>query len=280
MARPEAAGDALVELGGRRFRVGLATAHSIAITQRFDGAQPRWFAAPPARAAALRAGSFNGRVARGASCNCSSYSLTPHCDGTHTEGAGHLTREALDVLDVVPPGLIPALLLSIAPVAAETAPGEDSDPAPQAGDTLLTAAAIVAAWPAALPCAPAALVLRTLPNAEEKCRRDYRRQRAAYLTRQAAQLLVERGIRHLVLDLPSADRDEDGGALTAHRTFFGLPPGTTALASAARADCTITEFAYVPDAIADGPWALQIQVPALAGDALPSRPLLHAMAPA
>lgn len=281
MAAAEEAAGAWLELAGRRFRIGLGAAHSIAITQRFDGTQPRWFAAPPARATALRAGSFNGRVAHGASCNCSSYSLTPHCDGTHTECAGHLTREPLDVLDIMPAGPLPSLLLSVAPVAAAaaTAAGEDSDPHPQEGDTLLTAAAIAAAWPKALPCAPVALVLRTLPNPADKCSRDYRHQRAAYLSRQAAQLIVARGIRHLVLDLPSADRDDDGGALAAHRILFGLPPGGRSLAAATRADCTITELAYVPDAIADGLWALQLQVPALGGDALPSRPLLHALVP-
>ncbi len=38
------------------------------------------------------------------------------------------------------------------------------------------------------------------------------------------ELLVTRGILHLVVDLPSLDRLEDAGMLTAHRIFFGLPP--------------------------------------------------------
>jgi len=44
-----------------------------------------------------------------------------------------------------------------------------------------------------------------------------------------------------------------------------------------RADATVTELAFIPDALADGAYLLELQVPALSGDAVPSRPLLYAM---
>ena len=66
-----------------------------------------------------------------------------------------------------------------------------------------------------------------------------------YLSSEAVRELVARGIAHLVLDVPSADRLEDGGALTAHRLFFGLPAQGTRLSQAQRADCTITELACI-----------------------------------
>ncbi len=264
----------ILDIGGRPFQSDLHAGHDLAIALEFDGVQPRWFGAPPAHSAALGTTGFSGRVASGASCNCSTLTLTPHCDGTHTECAGHLTLEALDVRTVVPPELLPALLLSVAPVAAEHC-GEGSRPAPQPRDLLVTAAALARAWPAAAPFQPRALVIRTLPNAGGKRWRDYSDEPAAFLSLPAAQLLVERGIEHLVLDLPSADRAEDGGQLSAHRVFFGLPAGSVALAAAARAHCTITELAYIDDAIADGCYLLMLQVPALGGDALPSRPMLY-----
>ena len=65
------------------------------------------------------------------------------------------------------------------------------------------------------------------------------------------------------------------GRLTAHRIFFGLPAGSAQLAAATRPDATITELAYVPDSLADGAYLLELQVPALGGDAVPSRPLLY-----
>lgn len=96
-----------------------------------------------------------------------------------------------------------------------------------------------------------------------------------YLSREAAQLLVTRGILHLIVDVPSLDRTHDDGRLTAHRIFFGLPPDSAQLGAATRPDATVTEFAFAPDTLPDDAYLLELQVPALAGDAVPSRPLLY-----
>jgi len=133
----------------------------------------------------------------------------------------------------------------------------------------------VQAWPAQPGFSPEALLVRTLPNPPSKRQRDYRAEPAPFLSLPAAQLLVERGIEHLVLDVPSADRASDEGLLTAHREFFGLPAGESARAALRRPQCTITEFAYIADDIVDGAYLLSLQFPSLAGDALPSRPLLY-----
>lgn len=274
---------AAVRVGGRALEVDLDRAESLAIEIEFLGTEPRCFGAPPASARPLTVPGFAGRVADGGSCNCSTLQLTPHCNGTHTECAGHLTAEALDAFRIVPTGLMPAALVTVAPENAGNV-RESSDPAPQAGDSLVTARLLSAAWADILPHAQAerraairALVIRTLPNPPEKRSRNYTGTVAPYLSREAARWLVERGIEHLVVDLPSIDRTHDAGRLTAHRVFFGLPPGATDLAGARRAHCTITELAYVPDSTADGEHLLELQVPALAGDAVPSRPLLYAV---
>jgi hypothetical protein len=251
--------------------IDFGAATSLALALDFDAPQPRHFAAPAAVSTAYVAGSFNGEVARGASCNCRQLTLIPHCNGTHTESAGHLTLTSDRLHEILPAAPLPALLLSVTPAPAAGS-GEDSDPLPQPGDHLVTAAAIAAAWPAVLPFTPRALLLRT-PNIPGKPLRDYSGTNPAYLSRQAVRLIVARGIEHLVLDLPSLDRSDDDGRLTGHRLFFGLPAGSTDLAAATRRQCTITEFAWFPDGLRDGPCALQLQVPAFSGDAVPSRPL-------
>jgi kynurenine formamidase len=266
---------ARVEIAGRQWHVDLARPYTLAIALRPDGAQPSWFSAPAARAMPLHIGAFTGSVLDGASCNCATLELTPHCNGTHTECVGHLTREAMDVSETVPRALQPAWLLSIAPEAPSAA--EPCAPSARVSDRVITRAALLRAWPSQPSPAPRALVIRTLPNGTEKCRRDYQQQPAPYLTPAAAQLLVERDIEHLVLDTPSADRADDDGHMSAHRIFFGLPPRSQALAEARRAQCTITELAFVPDALADGRWLLSLQTPRIAGDALPSQPLLYAV---
>jgi kynurenine formamidase len=253
--------------------VDLAHPVDLSLRLEFHGAQPRHFNAPAASARPYAVPGFSGSVASGASCNCEVLSLIPHCNGTHTECVAHLTRESLDAYRVVPAGLQPAVLVSVAPEDA-AAVREGSDPAPQPHDELITRRALERAWPRA-PFAARALVIRTLPNGPDKRTRDYSARIPPYLTREAAQLLTARGIVHLVVDVPSIDRTHDEGRLTAHRIFFGLRPGATELAAAQRAGATVTELAYVPEALPDGAYLLELQVPPLSGDAVPSRPLLY-----
>lgn len=53
---------------------------------------------------------------------------------------------------------------------------------------------------------------------------DYTGTDPPYLLPSLARWAVEHGVQHLLLDLPSADREDDGGHLQAHRAFWGLPP--------------------------------------------------------
>jgi arylformamidase len=245
-------------------QVDFTGAVPLALDLDFDAPHPRHFGAPPAHSEAFRAGSFEGQVARGASCNCRSVTLIPHCNGTHTESASHLTLEQRPLHAFLPVAPIPALLLTVHPMAAAGS-GEDSQPAPQAGDRLVTCAALRGAWAAHAAVRPRALLLRTGT--------DWRDSAPPFLSRQFTAELVARGIEHLVCDLPSVDRLEDDGRLTAHRIFFGLPAGSVRLADAVRPAATITELATFPAALVDGPCAVQIQIPAWSGDAVPSRPL-------
>jgi kynurenine formamidase len=246
----------------------------IAIRLDFSSDQPRHFGAPAANTRPFSVPGFSGSVAQGASCNCNIITLVPHCNGTHTESVGHLTTEPLDAHRQVPPELIPALLITVEPVDAHST-SESTDPTPQRGDKLITRNALERGWPAGLPFQPQALVIRTLPNDSRKASRDYTDLTPPYLSAEAARLLVDRGIGHLIVDLPSIDRAHDEGRLSAHRVFFGLPRGSNALALAQRPQATVTELAFIPDEVADGPYLLQIQVPAIGGDAVPSRPLLY-----
>jgi arylformamidase len=272
--------------------VDLTRPVSLARDWTFDQPGPRYFGAPPPVTQPLEVGSFTGRISRGASCNCSTIRLTPHGDGTHTECAGHLTAEPLDACDVLPRGLLRAVVLSVAaePAAEST---EDSDPTPQPRDRLVTAAALARAWPqdlaarrrfaalsGALPDAPLAAIVRVgkgrVRSASARGGLDSAAAPAApFLTRQAAQWLVEREVRHLIVELPSIDRAADEGRLCAHRVFFGMPAYGHRLADARRRDATVTELAQIPRALEDGPALLQLTAPHVPGDAVPSRPLVY-----
>ncbi len=275
------AGDFLVlstVIRGRKWLADATRAFDLSIPLRFDGPQPAFFGAAAAQATTLEAGSFIGDVRRGGSVNCARYSLTPHCNGTHTEGVGHLTREAISIREVATDHLIPAVLISVAAEAAE-ATAEHSIPKPQPGDRLITRLALQAAAQSHAPVSGGALIIRTLPNDESKLSRNYDAERIpAYFSAEAMGWIVEQEIRHLVVDLPSVDRASDGGHLTAHRLFWGMPPGATTAAAATRAKATITELAYMDTKVADGIYLLNLQVAPFNADAAPSRPVIYPLA--
>jgi len=261
-------------VAGSRFAVDAARAHDLSIPLRFDGPQPAFFGAPAAHAEALRAGSFHGAVARGGSCNCSTYTLTPHCNGTHTECVGHVTAETVSVRDVAPVSLLLARLITLQPRAG----GAVAEGALQADDLVIARRSLEELPPADMRGCEA-LIVRTVPNSALKEQASYGQDSAApYFTAAAMQWIVEHGIQHLVVDLPSVDKADDGGRLLAHRTFWGLPAGSTAKAQAARAGATITELAYIEDAVPDGLFLLNLQVAPFEADAAPSRPLLYPLA--
>ena len=121
----------------------------------------------------------------------------------------------------------------------------------------------------------AALIVRTLPNDDSKLSRTYDSENLSpYLTSDAMQLIVERGFKHLLVDLPSIDRLYDEGKLVNHRIFWNVDPGSFEVNEQSRIDSTITELIYVPNEVLDGVYLLNLQIAPFESDASPSRPLL------
>lgn len=262
-----------LEQAGRRYAVDAGRGVSLAIPLDPHGAQPAHFGAPAARAEPLAAGGFVGDTRAGGSCNCETITLVPHCNGTHTEGPGHVTRERISVHERALQALYLAALVSVTPEDAQ-ASDDTSTPAPQAGDRMITAASLEAAL-AGGPPGVKALVVRTLPNEPGKRTRDWMTPPfPPYFSREAMALLVRREICHLLTDLPSVDRLLDEGRLAGHRLFFGMPSDSVAAGDVGRPWATITEMIYVPDAVPDGLYALSLQLACWVGDAAPARPLL------
>ncbi|MGH8495144.1 MAG: cyclase family protein [Gammaproteobacteria bacterium] len=248
--------------GGFGYRADISQPIDISIPLAFGGPQPNHFGAPPATAEPLEGGGFIGDTRRGGSCNAEAYRLVPHCNGTHTECVGHVTDDRISIRDTANSAFVAARLIS---VKARTRHGESRITESDLAETL-------DGWDERR-CT--GLIVRTLPNARDKCTRVYgAASMPAWFTTHAIHAVVNAGIEHLLVDLPSIDRYHDDGKLAAHRVFWGLPTGSRRASDATREKATITEMIFVPDAVADGDYLLNLQLPPFATDAAPSRPLL------
>jgi len=72
----------------------------------------------------------------------------------------------------------------------------------------------------------------------------------------------------------------DSGLLSNHHQWWNIPQRQTAESiskpnAESKINRTVTELIYVDDAIDDGYYVLNLQIPAIQGDAVPSRPLLY-----
>ncbi len=262
-----------LELNGKVYNADITNPMDISIPVHFDSAQPNTYNVPKATAHAYEDGSFIGDTRRGGSCNFEEYRIIPHCNGTHTECVGHLAFERISVQRVLTSCFIPATLISVNPVDVSQTE-ETCQPAAKSGDQLLTRNAIKEALSENSKSFCAALIIRTLPNDTAKIAREYGEPPPPYFTTEAMQFIVHTGVKHLLVDVPSVDRTFDGGKMTTHHIFWGLPPESHDVNPDSHSLSTITEMIFVPDSIQDGTYLLNLQIPAFVADAAPSRPIL------
>ena len=215
---------------------------------------PNCYYASAVRAETIRQGTFVGSVAEGGPCNYQRLTVTPHGNGTHTECYGHLSADPeATIWQQVHEYLFLAELISLPTRRQEN------------GDQLVTLTDFERAMRQSM---PEAVVIRTLPNGNGKRTRQYSGTNPPYLEPAICGWLADAGVKHLLVDLPSVDRESDGGLLAAHRAFWQFPQRT-------RREATITELIYVDDSLPDGRYLLQMQVTSLCADASPSRPVLY-----
>lgn len=245
----------------------------ISIPLRFDGRQPSAFGVGIATAEEL------GDTREDSSVNFERYSLVPHCNGTHTECVGHITHERISVRSFLRDAMMHAVLVSVEPESETT---DTYSVAFESGDRLITRSALEKKLASRSPSdesdLPLALIVRTLPNNDSKLTADYGDENISpYLTTEAMKLIVDRGFKHLLVDMPSIDRLFDDGHLSNHRIFWNVARGSFEINEATRIGSTITELIYVPNDVADGEYLLNLQVAPFESDAAPSRPVLFAL---
>ena len=199
-----------------------------------------------------------GSVQKGASTNFNTIEFNPHGHGTHTECLGHITREFYSINQCLKQFFFTAKLISIEPELKD-------------GDYIITLNQIKNELNGDV---PEAIVIRTLPNNITKLSKKYSNMNPSYLNDDAARFICESGIQHLLIDLPSVDKEKDEGKLLAHKAFWNVSDVNN-LNKDARLNCTITEMIFVADQFEDGNYFLNLQIASFENDASPSKPILY-----
>jgi len=250
-----------ITIGSHVYRIDLNQPHTLGIELHAQG--PRAWYVDPMRIAPVLMPYVTGSVKLGGNVNFNEVHFNPHGHGTHTETVGHIAAEDFPISALKVPFFMPTLLVTIEPQMVDTKKGWN-----EIGDRCITLAQL---QDALLSHRPEALVIRTLPNGPTKCSQNYSGTNFCYFEPEGLAWLAAQGVAHLLVDLPSVDREEDGGLLLAHRAFWQYPHAT-------RAQSTITELIYAPDHVADGWYLLHLSWAQFRNDAAPSQPVLFAAA--
>ena len=240
--------------GGQRYRVDLDK--PLDLTLPLDSAQmgPNCYFAPPFEATPLRSGDFVGSLDAGAAVNFFNLRINPHGNGTHTECVGHIKKGDFNIGRDLSSFHFRAQIISVYPEKKAN------------GDRVIEVEHLKSQWepdPRA-----EALVVRTLPNSDEKRTRMYSGTNPPYFSASAIDYVVKQKIKHLLVDLPSIDPESDGGRLLAHKSFFNF-------SGSPRTESTISELIFVPNSIKDGNYLLQLSVLRIHLDVSPSRVVVY-----
>lgn len=237
---------------GKSYTVDLTKGVSIGIPVQRKNAISAWGLGVP-EYKYYESADFIGAVRNGGPCNVEVIQFVPHTNGTHTECIGHITKDEKFVLDNIKDTFYSARLITL------------SSQLDDSGTEVLDFSAVI--WKDLETVD--ALVIRSQPNTESKISKNYASSNPSYISASDMQKIVDSGINHLVIDLPSVDPESDGGALVAHRIFWQT------MTSTLREDSSITEFTYIPDNVQDGNYFIKLNISPFQSDASPSNPILY-----
>ena len=244
----------IIQHNEQSYQIDLSKPLDISIPLKADKSNPTaWYVDAP-RFEPVMTNDFVGDVNQGGAVNFRNIFFNPHGHGTHTECVGHISKENYTINQCLRTFFFLANVISIAPKKQDE-------------DSIITLEQVEKIWKNN---GAKALVIRTLPNNDGKLSMQYSNTNPTFIDFRAVQFLIDQGIEHLLIDTPSVDKEEDGGELIAHHTFWEYPKNP-------QTQRTITELIYVPKSIEDGTYILNIQIASFENDASPSKPILYAI---
>lgn len=228
-------------------------------TEANDNSSRAWYV-DPIEIEIVRTDQFVGSVAEGGTTNFRNISFNPHGNTTHTECVGHISEEVYSINEHHTDFFFKAQLITISPKEYS----DEETEWQKKGDFQITLSQIKKLVPRQVD----ALIIRTNPNKEDKKSKNWSSSNWAYVCGSAMKYLADIGVKHFLIDLPSVDREFDGGHLLAHHAFWQYPHNT-------RFEATITEMIYVSEMIKDGSYFLNLQPASFVNDASPCKPVIY-----
>ena len=243
-----------IECKGKKFRLDLSRPIDISLPIQNGDINPNCYGADPVIFETIRSGNFIGSVREGGSVNYQKLHITPHGNGTHTECYGHiLDDETATIHSCHTEFHFIGRLITISPHVLAN------------GDVVITLQSIQEKITKEKTID--ALIIRTLPNHQNKKFQAYSGTNPPYFEKEALEWIANLNIHHLLTDIPSIDREIDGGKLEGHHAFWKT-------AGTIRKNATITELIYADAVIPDGLYLVNLQIISLEMDASPSKPVL------
>ncbi|PNQ75122.1 metal-dependent hydrolase [Hanstruepera neustonica] len=243
---------ATIHTNSRNYKIDLSKPLDISIPLKASKSNLNaWYIDEP-KIDPVQDGEWIASVSKGASVNFNNIQFNPHAHGTHTECVGHITETVHSVNKSLKQFFFLAELVTVAPELIDD-------------DFVISKKQLQFAFGNKK---RDAIIIRTIPNTTEKKSKQYSNTNWPFLQEDAVNFLVKMGIKHLLIDLPSVDKEKDEGALKAHKAFWNVN-------GKIRKDSTITEFIFVPNKVVDGTYFLNLQIAPFENDASPSKPVLY-----
>jgi len=258
---------ATISIKNKSYSIDLTKAIDLSITINHGKQNPNCFWSPYPWFEAYQAGGFIGSTLKGSPVNFFNVKLNPHGSTTHTECVGHIATENYTINNCLKTNWFKALLITVKPEKIDE-------------DLVITETAIKAQLKN-IQTDTEALIIRTLPNTNNKLTNVYSGTNPPYLHVNAMDLIVQQGIQHFLIDLPSVDREEDKGELLSHHKFWKYPAYKSTYTpnelEQVRQYCTISELLYIPNEVSNGYYFLNLQTLNFNLDVSPSKPLIYAI---
>ena len=243
---------AIIHANSRTYTIFVDQPIDISIPLRASKDNVNAWYLPPPKIYPAKLKNWTGSVKRGAPVNFNSIEFNPHAHGTHTECLGHITEKIYSINSCLKQFLFVSEVITVVPEKSDT-------------DLIISEKQLRYAIGNKK---REAVVIRTLPNTKDKLSRQYANSNPPYLSEAAAIYLKNKGVKHLLIDLPSVDKEKDNGQLLAHKAFWDLN-------GVPRIEATITELIYVPNTVKDGKYILNLLIAPFQNDASPSKPVLY-----